>query len=58
MEFLPHLLSLLVKRREDVITSKPETSNTFLIKWKTVCDRLKKRKKIVKKSEKSNFILT
>ena len=27
-----HSLSLLVKRREDVITGKPEASNTFSIK--------------------------
>ena len=27
-----HLLSLLVKRMEDVITGKPEASNTFSIK--------------------------
>ena len=32
------LLSLLVKRREDVITGKPEASNTFLIKWQTIYD--------------------
>ena len=55
--FLAHLLSLLVKRREDVITGKPETLHTFLIKCKTICDRFKK-KKIVKKSEKSSFIVT
>ena len=30
--FLAYLLSLLVKGREDVITGKPEGSNTFLIK--------------------------
>ena len=30
--FLAHLLSLLVKHKEDVITGKPKTSNTFLIK--------------------------
>ena len=55
--FLAHSLSLLVKRREDVITGKPETLHTFLIKCKTICDRFLK-KKIVKKSEKSSFIVT
>ena len=30
--FLAHLLSPLVKGREDVITGKPEASNTFFIK--------------------------
>ena len=52
--FLARLLSLLVKRREEVITGKPKASNTFLIK--TIYDRLKKKKKkkkteIVKKKE-------
>ena len=32
MGFLSHLLSLLIKCREDVITGKPEASKTFLIK--------------------------
>ena len=31
-------------RREDVITGKPEASNNFLIKRKTIYDRLKKQK--------------
>ena len=30
--FLAHLLSLLLKHREDIITGKPEASNAFLIK--------------------------
>ena len=30
--FLDHLLSLLVKHREDITTGKPEASNAFLIK--------------------------
>ena len=30
--YLAYLLSLLVNGREDVITGKPEASNTFLIK--------------------------
>ena len=47
--FLAHLLSLLVKRREDVITGKPETLHTFLIKCKTICDRFKKKKDCEKK---------
>ena len=29
--FLAHLLSLLVKHREDIITGKPEASNAFMI---------------------------
>ena len=34
--FLALLLSLLVKREEDVITGKPEASNTFLRKCKLI----------------------
>lgn len=34
--FLAHLPSLLVKREEDVITGKPEASNTFLRKCKLI----------------------
>ena len=67
--FLARLLSLLVKRREEVSTGKPEASNTFLIK--TIYDRLKKKTKTKtkttkknnrnckkKRSQRSNFILT
>ena len=49
--FLARLLSLLVKRREEVITGKPKASNTFLIK--TIYDRLKKQKKKKKKKKKN-----
>ena len=34
--FLAHLLSLLVKREEDIITGKLEASNTFLRKCKLI----------------------
>ena len=49
--FLARLLSLLVKRREEVITGKPEASNTFLIKRKTFHDRLKKKNRNCKKKK-------
>ena len=53
--FLARLLSLLVKRREEVITGKPKASNTFLIK--TIYDRLKKQQQKKKKKKKKTEIV-